>query len=307
MPSDPAATQAEAATWARLQTFLQVVDAGSVRAAAEARHVTPPAVSAAVTALERELGVQLFAKSGRGITPTPAGLRFADYARTMIGLLEEAASAVRESEHARLRIGAVATASEFVLPPLLASFARARPGVELSLSVLPRDDLFAQLRHHEVDVVLAGRPPRASGLVSWARRDNRLVVVGTPQVADAIGSPREATWLLRGAGSGTLQATRSVLDRIGAPARALTLGTHGAVVAAAREGLGLTLVHEDAVAGDLAAGRLVAVPVPGTPLDRPWHLVTTPRAPQVVTTWVRHVCDPSAVGPSAFTASRTAR
>src|SRR6476620_6866547 len=75
-----------AATWGRLATFLAVYEAGSVRGAAEALHVTPPAVSAAIAALDDALGTPLFSKAGRGIVPTDAGEIFAGYVRKLRGL-----------------------------------------------------------------------------------------------------------------------------------------------------------------------------------------------------------------------------
>lgn len=90
-----------AATWGRLQTFLAVYEGGSIRAAAEALHVTPPAVSAAIAALETALGTALFTKSGRGIVATDAGETFASYARKLLGLLAEAASAVHDADRGR--------------------------------------------------------------------------------------------------------------------------------------------------------------------------------------------------------------
>lgn len=280
-----------------MQTFLAVVDRGSVRAAAEALHVTPPAVSAAVTAMERELGARLFVKAGRGITPTEAGRSFADSCRTMLGMLEEARDGVREAERSRLRIGAVESASEVVLPRLMAAFVRRHPTVELSLSVLPRDDLFARAAHHELDVVLAGRSPRGSDLVSRASRPNELVLVASPALR---GDPLTMTWLLRGPGSGTRGSSRTLLAQLDARPRLLTLGTHGAVVAAAREGLGATLVHAEAVRRDLEAGRLVVLPLPGTPLDRPWHLTTPRQLSRAGRLFVGLVTDPGAVGADAF-------
>ncbi len=286
-----------AVTWARLRTFLAVVDQGSVRAAATRLHVTEPAVSAAVTALERHLGTELLAREGRGVRLTESGRIYAGYCRQVLGLLDEAAAAVRTAERGRLRIGAVATASENVLPTLLASFHRRHPDVELSLSVQPRDALFAELAHHEVDVVLAGRPARGSGLRSRARRGNRLVVVGAP---GRFPDPLTATWLLRSVGSGTRDTTLALLTQLDATPPALTLGTHGAVVAAAREGLGVTLVHADAVAADLEAGRLEQLPLARTPLDRPWHLTTTETPTRSALLFLAHVTDTEAVGPSAF-------
>ena len=287
-----------AATWGRLQSFLAVYDGRSVRAAAESLHVTPPAVSAAVSALEVALGTPLFYKAGRGIAPTEAGHTFAAYARSLVGLIGEAASAVQQADRGRLRIGAVATASEYVLPRLMASFAATHPLVELSLSVLPRDELFAQAGHHEVDVVLAGRPPRGSGLRTRARRPNRLVVVGRPSPK---GPPvTEAIWLLTGLGSGTRTTALELLARLQATPPQLTLGTSGAAVAAAREGLGVTLVHEEAVRDLLAAGELTTHPLPGTPLNRPWHLCTGQAPTAATRLFLAHVTDATLVGAAAF-------
>lgn len=286
-----------AATWARLQTFLTVYESGSVRVAAELLHVTPPAVSAAIAALETAVGTTLFGRSGRGIVATDAGETFAGYARKLVGLLAEAAGAVHDADRGRVRIGAVSTASEYVLPRLIASFARLHPQVELSLSVLPRAELFALAVDHQLDVVLAGRPPRGSGLLTRARRANRLVVVGRP---GAVGDPLTSTWLLTAIGSGTRDTTLALLTRLQAAPPLLTLGTSGAAVAAAGQGLGVTLVHEEAARAQLESGDLVAYPVSGTPLDRPWHLCTTPEPTAATRLLLRHVCDPDLVGAAAF-------
>jgi len=286
-----------AATWARLQTFLAVYETGSVRAAAEALHVTPPAVSAAVAALESALGTTLFGRAGRGIVPTDAADTFAGYVRKLLGLLAEAAGAVHDADRGRVRIGAVATASEYVLPRLIASFAQEHPQVELSLSVLPRDELFALAADHAVDVVLAGRPPRGSGLVTRARRTNQLVVVGRPGLRD---DPLTTTWLLTGLGSGTRDTTLSLLTRLQASPPLLTLGTAGAAVAAACQGLGVTLVHQQAAREQLDRGELTTYAVPGTPLDRPWHLCTTAEPTAATRLFVSHLCDPEHAGAAAF-------
>jgi DNA-binding transcriptional LysR family regulator len=110
----------------------------------------------------------------------------------------------------------------------------------------------------------------------------------------------EATWLLTGLGSGTRAATLELLTRLQLTPATLTVGTTGAAVASARAGLGVTLVHEVAAAADLAEGRLVALPVPRTPLDRPWHLITGPEPTAAARSFVRHVCDPDLAGPHAF-------
>jgi DNA-binding transcriptional LysR family regulator len=78
------------------------------------------------------------------------------------------------------------------------------------------------------------------------------------------------------------------------------LGTSGAAVAAARQGLGVTLVHEEAVRDQLDAGQLAQYAVLGTPLDRPWHLCTAAEPTAATLLFLRHVCDPGLVGTAAF-------
>ncbi|MGK8522515.1 LysR family transcriptional regulator [Nocardia asteroides] len=280
---------------ARMETFLAVARHGSIRRAAAQLHITEAAVSAAVAHIEKQLGVKLIAKSGRGIALTEAGRVYAEYCRGILGLMKEAQAAVRRAETGRLRIGVVATAGEYVLLRPLASFRRRFPDIELSLSVHPRDALFLELQHHETDLVIAGRPPRDTGLVVRARRPSRLVVVGLPEL-----DPLHTTWLLRGRGSGTREATLGLLDQLRIEPPTLTLGSHGAVLAAAREGLGVTLIHSDAISQDLENGVLRVLPVDGTPLDRPWHAVTTRTPTPTTRLFLTHLLDPGEVGSAAF-------
>lgn len=286
-----------AVTWSRMRTFLAVAETGSVRLGAQKLHVTEPAVSTAIASVERRLHAKLFRRAGRGIVLTEAGRVYADYCRTILGLVAESELAVRGATVGQLRIGAVGTASEYVVPHLLAHFRARHPDVDFTLTVEPRDELFGSLGHHEMDVVFAGRPPRGSNLVTRATRDNELIVVAAPGVHD---HPLTSPWLLRGPGSGTRETTLALLEQLEAAPPTLTLGTLGAVVAAAREGLGLTLVHADAVADDLTDGRLVVVHLARTPMKRPWHLVTATVPTAAAILFVSACTDATALGESAF-------
>ncbi|MBC7633825.1 MAG: LysR family transcriptional regulator [Flavobacterium sp.] len=280
-----------------MRTFLAVVEHHSIRDAAAALHVTESAVSAAISHMEKSLSAELFVRDGRGIRLTESGRIYAGYCRTIVAMVEQASEAVRSAGHGRLRIGAVATASESVLPTLLASFRDRHPEIELTLTVLPRDDLFDAQTHHETDLVIAGRPPPDSNLTTRAMRANRLIVVGAP---DSFDHALAATWLLRGPGSGTRDTALGLLAQLDAAPPTLTLGTHGAVVAAAREGLGVTLVHADAVEDDLSRGLLATFPLRHTPLDRPWHVVTTDLLTGSASLFLAHITDSALVGSSAF-------
>ncbi|MEV4008234.1 LysR family transcriptional regulator, partial [Actinomadura sp. NPDC049753] len=82
-------------TEARLRALVALADTGSVRSAARRLYVTESAVSAAVAALTRELGVPLVSREGRGVRLTGAGAVYAGYARQVLGLLEEGRAAAR--------------------------------------------------------------------------------------------------------------------------------------------------------------------------------------------------------------------
>lgn len=260
----------------QLRTIAAVAEMGSLRGAATRLVVTESAVSAALGALQRQLGVRLVEREGRGARLTAAGRRYADYAGRVLGLLDEAAlAAIAEDdpEAGSVRVAAVVSAGELLLPRALAAFREAHPRVGVDLEVGPRDRVWALLRSHAVDLAVAGRPPEMSPVRTLAVRRNELLAVAAPTLAVGTRSPRTAPWLLREPGSGTRDTLEVLLDDLGAAGPRLTLGSNGAVLAGARAGLGMCLVARDAVEDDLVEARLVQVAVPGTPLQRPYHLV----------------------------------
>ena len=101
----------------------------------------------------------------------------------------------------------------------------------------------------------------------------------------------EATWLLREPGSGTRATMVALHESLGIDPPTLSLGSHGAVIASAVLGLGVSLASEDAVAWYLAEGELVLRDLEGTPMARPWHLLTTSHPTATTTLFVDHVTD----------------
>jgi len=284
----------------KLENFLAVVETGSARAAAQRLSVTESAVSASLAALHKEVGVALFERQGRGLALTEAGRIFAGYARRILGLLDEGVAAARAgsgTEGGLVRLGTVATAGEYLVPGLLASFRRRYPRVEMTLDVGVRDRVFALLADHRLDVVIAGRPLPGRGLVSRATRANRLIVVAA---AGQVPDLSSVTWLLREPGSGTRDTTLALIDSLQIEPPVLALGSHGAVVASAALGLGVTLVSADAVAAQLLRGELAPVPCQGTPLDRPWHATTGQAPTSAARLFLRHLTDDEQAGQLAF-------
>ena len=152
-------------------------------AAAEKLYVTQPSISAAVSALSRELGVDLTERVGRGIGLTSAGEAFRPYAADVLGLIEQGRQAAREAADVSmrsLRIVAVATAAEFVVPALLRAFNRLHPEINLALEVANRASLFERVLEHDADVAIAGRPPEDERIAGVAFMPNELALIVAP-------------------------------------------------------------------------------------------------------------------------------
>jgi len=277
-----------AITLTQLTAFLAVVRGGSVTAAADALVVTQPSVSAAVAALGRELGCDLFERDGRSIRPTAAGAAFAPYAADVIGLLEQGRTAAREATDAAarsLRIAAVTTAAESFVPALMRAFAIEHPEVELTLDVGNRNDVLERVLGHAADVAVSGTPPTDARLVAEPLMDNAIVCVtaaddplagARPLAAAAL---EERVWLLREPGSGTRMLNERYLADHGISPRTLALGSNGAIKQAARSGLGVSLLSRVTVEAELASGALGELRLADLPADRPWFVLRSAVGP----------------------------
>lgn len=298
-------------TFNQLGAFVAVATTGSVQAAARQLFVSPPAVSAALSALQAELGVSLVVRSGRGLHLTPAGQVFTNYARNILRLVDDARHAAVETldpERGRVRLAAVTTAGEHVLPKFLASFRARYRDAGVSLEVGNRDRVWDLLGERMVDLAIGGRPPGGGRLVTCATRPNVLVLVaagdGTPRVRTvAVEELAGQVLLLREPGSGTRSTAEELMDELGIDPPTLTLGSNGAVRESAQVGLGITLISRDAVVRELEDGALEEWRCPTIPRQRAWHLVarTGEDLPPTAQLFVEHLTTPADERHPAFT------
>lgn len=276
-----------AITLTQLRSFLAVLRTGSVTAAAEELVVTQPSVSAAVSALSRELGVELTQRVGRSIQPSPAGEAFAPFAADVIGLLDQGGRAAREAADmtsSELRLAAVTTAGEHIVPPLIEAFSTLHPQITLNLDVGNRARVFERVRLHRSDVAIGGRPP-GEGVVGERFLDNPLVVITKP--GDPLARRRsvpieelaERPWLLREEGSGTRTMTEEILAANGLDPPVLTLGSNGAIKQGARAGLGVSIQSRLTTQLELDSGLLTTIDVSPPLPPRHWYLLRPEHGP----------------------------
>src|SRR6185437_5209398 len=242
----------------------------------------------------------LVTPDGRGLRLTDAGASYARYARRILGLLDEAgraAAAAADPERGELRIAAVTTAAEQIVPGILGGFRRRHPQTGVRLEAGNRDRVRSLLDRHQVDLVLTGRPEPAWDVVVHAVRAHELVVVAAPELSAAARTESgwllpwlaRQTWLLREPGSGTRASTDALLADLDITPLTLMVASNVAIRESAQVALGVTLLSRDAVAAELAEGKLAEIPVPGTPLHRDWYLIARPGPlPPAATRLVAH-------------------
>lgn len=141
----------------QLRAVVEVARTGGFTRAADALGVAQPALSQAIGALERELGVGLFERTSRRVRATPAGAAFVDRAARILADVEALRSEM--GEHAgvvrgRVIVGSLQLFSETTLPAILATFHRRYPAVELVLREDVTHLMLPKLRAAELDVAI---------------------------------------------------------------------------------------------------------------------------------------------------------
>jgi len=270
-----------------LEVLLTVAQEGSLGAAARAYGVSQPAVSARIRGIERLVGFAVVDRGTRGSTLTPRGALLAEWAQAVVDAaheLDAGLDALRSDARARLRLAASLTLAEQLLPEWLARWRVRHPEVHVSLTAGNTGETARRVLDGEADLGfvegpvlpagLSARPVAADRLVvvcapghPWARRRRPLTVT---ELAAAGLVTREATSGTRAAFE---QSVRAALERSGITAPVLQrpvleLSTTSAVRAAVAAGAGPAVISALAAGDDLAAGRLVEVPVAGLDLSR---------------------------------------
>ena len=130
-------------TFRQIDAFRTVVSTGTVTASAQMLGISQPAVSRLISDLEREVGFRLFTRSGRNLKPTvEARLLVEEVRRALSGLerIKAAAQAIRQFQHAQLRLITTPSFASTLAPHLIKKFSERRPEAMISLEIQSSDD-----------------------------------------------------------------------------------------------------------------------------------------------------------------------
>jgi DNA-binding transcriptional LysR family regulator len=163
----------------QLRCVVSVAEERRFTRAAARLHVAQPSVSSAVAALEQELGAQLFYRDRSEVSLTGAGEVFLPWARQVLADCEAGAAAVRDLlglEKGRLVLGATPSLTTNVLPPVLAAFHAAHPGVELAVHEAGSQELVERLERGEMHLAVVILPVDRPWVQTEALMEEELVL-----------------------------------------------------------------------------------------------------------------------------------
>ena len=255
-----------------VEAFLEIARQGNLSRAAEALHVTQPALTARLQGLEAELGSALFVRGRRGMQLTDAGRAFLPYAQRAMLALDEGASLVAELGRGgmgELVLGAAPAVSTYVLPGLLVRFTQRHPRIRLVVRTGHSEEILEMALRREIDLGLV-RELRHPDIESRPLYEDVLVLVaqaGHPFAARGhigIDEVASARLILFDRTSSYYDLTNAFFRDAGvSPGGVMELDNIDAAKQMVGQGLGIALLPMTAVAGELEDGRLQAIVIDG--------------------------------------------
>lgn len=309
------------ATLRQLKVFEAVARHLSYSRAAEELHLTQPAVSIQIKALEGHVGLALFEQLGKKVYLTPGGVEMVHFSRAIIQQFQEAEEALAQFKGVsggKLNV-AVISAGDYFFPRLLVEFARRHQGVKLNLTVHNREELLGQLTANLTDLAVMVRPPQKMDAVNESFAPHPYVIVAAPDhpLVGARKIPlsilKRQPFVVREKGSDTWN---SMEDGFGRHLKDLNIvmeiKSTETIKQAVIAGMGIGFLSAHTISLELKAGSLTMLDVENFPVMLDWYVVhrKDKRLPPVALAFKKFLLDDGAALIHKFipsAPSRTAR
>lgn len=256
-----------------LKTFLAVTKMGNFTRAAHELCLTQPAVSGHISALEEELGVSLFNRTGKKVVLTDAGRLVAQEGAELLDRVNQLRSALADLSDLHggtVRIGASKIIGVYMLPKVITAFREQYPDVELQLSIHSARTIVNQVEenHYDLAVVGEGEKIQSNNIGVKAIGEDELILVASPshpvfaQAQITAASIFNEPFVLSGDDTASLQNIKTQLRELGIHLKStIKIGEAGAIKRAVEEGAGLAILSRAVVERELTEGRLKEVPL----------------------------------------------
>jgi len=274
----------------KLRVFCAVADTKSFSKASELIHLTQPAVSLQVQAMEELYETRLFDRSGNSINLTPAGEILYKRAKEILALYAEAQKNISEitgSIKGSLSIGASSTIGNYLLPSIISAFRKKVPRVNIALLVSNTKTVAEKLNAGEIDIALVEGDVSKQRFAVDTLISDELVVIMSPVHPWAERRNVPATELikepliLREEGSGTRQIIMKCLEDHGIKLDdlkiSLVLGSTEAIKSAVEEGVGISIVSAWAARQQIKHGILKGMTFKDLKFHRNFSIISPKR------------------------------
>ncbi len=270
----------------RLKVFHAVAKLLSFTKAAEALHMTQPAVTFQVRQLEEYFNTRLFDRTHNKVNLTPAGNKVFEFADRIFDLYDEMENSVRELTgeiSGALTIGASTTIAEYMLPTLLGNFKAKYPDINIRLKVSNTEGIVSMVEHNVIDLGVVEASVSNKNLIVEVCHDDQLVVVAPPahelaKRQDAVKADelKSFPFICREEGSGTREVILKYLQENDINQTdmnfCLELGSPESLKGAVEAGMGISILSRSTIAKELKLGTLSEIQL-DPPLIRPFSFV----------------------------------
>ncbi|MCX4158265.1 MULTISPECIES: LysR family transcriptional regulator [Paraburkholderia] len=277
-----------------LETFVWLARLRNFRLTAERMHATQAAISSRISALEQEMGVQLFDRGSREVTLTQVGTKALPFAEQILKLNQSMLDSVgdRSKVSGLLRLGAVESIIHTWLPDLLKRVREEYPNLTIELTGDTSSHLVAQLASGHIDVALQLTPTTAAETSGIALGSLPMCWIASPSlnISDETLTEAElAAFPIIGFARHSLPHTFLVglFESVGEPAAQINcMSSVAAIIHMVTDGFGIAVLPCAFVMKDLAAGRLqmlkVTHRVPALPLIAAYRRHPDSRLPESI-------------------------
>lgn len=266
-----------------LKIFVTVVEQKHFSRAAEMLNLSQPGVSMHIRNLENEFGTTLIQRSPKHVQVTEAGNILYIHAKQMLTLYEDAKQEINELHNivtGTLRIGASFTIGEYLLPKILANYAKEHPHVEVHTFISNTEEVLQRVRSNQLDIGLVEGQVIYTDVDAESFMEDEMKLIVPPNHPLTMASPlqtnmlQDQIWVLRETGSGTrAYSDRFIHDHHLKMKRYFTFSSIQSVKEAVAAGLGIAILSDWTVRKELQAGEVCHIPVQNEKLMRPFSIV----------------------------------
>lgn len=268
-----------------LEVFITVVEKENFSRAAEELHMTQPAVSQYIRALEEAVGTRLLERSNKFVRLNKAGEIVYHHAKEILGLYTKMQCLVDDLTNTAsgpISIGSSYTFGEYILPHIIARLQENFPLISPSITIHNTIEIINLVNTHQLDIGIIEGFYQDDNLQTEMISEDSMVIVASPKHRllrkkgkIRISDLEEETWILREKGSGTREATENLFRMYElTPKKVMEFGSTQLIKESVQAGLGITLLSRWTIEKEITNRYISELKVKGLPFKRNFSILT---------------------------------